>query len=1021
MIEVSRTRCLFIFLGLLIICMTATAGEGPQISVEADTAWLIAGDPGEAVVTATVTNGSNPQAGAEVVFSCDPARGSFSRTTLATDAEGKAVTRFIPGTKSGDVVVSAVWGEGDGSVSDECEVGIDHAAPYRIQSIECNDEVTAGSTTEITLSMEDEYGNLIDDRRSAENVTFYVGSPDDGAHFGGGEKEITVQVDGSGEVRAPLTTDTVAGENIVYIALPGAVKDRYLTILGIGEPIPYTLNAVVDPDERWVPANGEGVFVITYFVQDRYGNPCNGTAIVVNTSLEKEEDRTIHTNRAGRAAISYGPKDSVGEVTITAKTLENESLSDTQVVEFTSTEPVQMVLSAYPQMMPSGDVPNAKPAQVMAKVMDAKGNPVEGETVTFTIKSHYGDTQVELPQWEGTEEDTTTANTDERGYAVAPLWPGSFTGNGYPTAHAGCWVEAVWNSYQEPLNLNWTNVPYLSVITNVTPPKAAWNETVEVNITLIGNGYKLEPKKVNAVICTDRSGSMLHNDPDRMHSVREAGKEFVASVDEGDKVGLVTFGRNTGNYNQIDEPGESSFRDPESYTDNWYDVPKQYLDYATVDLALTEDHSLVKAELDSIVPDSGTPLRYGLYRAIKELSGEGNSEVDPGAIKAAILLSDGDYNWYGDPLARGDPDGYWREYWVWDSFLKGHYEKVWVPIDNPEDYGDLMRGYYSFTDLSDAEQNLSVYARNNGVLIYAIGYDDDLSSDGTGTLKRLAESTAVNIDEEILTGRYYSGTAANIEEIYRSIAGELREEAGVNTTLALDFKDVTVSTNTSEWTVPGNEAFSYVPSTREDKVWFNGDGVEGYPKTYDDRENWSKGELYFNVGTIKLNQTWQTTFHLKVLPNPDAIGNVKILDNNSVLTFNDGKDDLKIPNTYLTVMRALNNTPLGNASLDLQDLEVTGVTRQNLDLAWTLNYTGNSTVTETIEYRSEHGSWAQAGTRTAGKGEKREEARLDIRDLPLTLYDIRVVADTEDAGSRYCITDADLRKLLNEKTYIKME
>lgn len=1036
--EVSRTRCLFIFLGLLIICMAATAEEVPSISVEADTEWLVAGSTGEAVVTATVTNGSSPQAGAEVVFSCDPVLGSFSRTTLVSDADGEAVTRFIPGTKSGSVVISAVWNEADGSVSGECEVGIDHAAPYRIHSFECDDEVTAGSTTEIVLSMEDEYENLIDDRHGAENVTFYVGSPGDGAHFGEGKKEITVQVNGSGGVSATLTTDTVAGENIVYIDLPGVVRDRYLTILGIGEPIPHTLNAVVDPNDRWVPANGEDVFVITYSVQDRYGNPCNSTAIVVNTSLEKEEDRTIHTNRAGRATITYGPKDSVGEVTIIAKTLENESLSDTQVVEFTSTEPVQMVLSAYPQMMPSGDVPNAKPAQVMAKVMDAKGNPVEGETVTFKISYSFGDTErhAEGPHWEGESESetTTTAVTDERGYAVALLYPGKFTGSGRSPAHAGCEIEAVWDSYPaQTVRLEWTNVPYLSVITNVTPPKAAWNETVEVNITLIGNGYKLQREPVDVVLVVDESGSMAWNNAGKNPSLSEktrlgeakaAAKDFVdqMDLDSGyDQIGLVTFS-------------------------NGADLVQE----------LTDSKSAVTGEIDDMNAVGATNMRKAFYLAIKHLKESGRED----SIKAVILMSDGEWNKDGTPLAQGigwkegyefsgnelEPDNYRyydklgggekREKGQWwlnrklllNRPIRGAYDKNDKPT--PEEASSIFGGIYDDDDIywrssltfyengQFTTQNMSIYATYGDdeaeqVRLYTIGFASDLSR-VEPYLEILSNSTR---------GRYtWAGNEAELKEVYSEIAGELREEAGVNTTLVLDFTNVKVSTNTSEWTVPGKEVFSYVPDTREDKVWFNGTrvGGEGYPKIYDDEGNWSKGELYFNVGTIWLNQTWQTSFHLNVLPNSNAIGNVRILDENSILTFNKD-DELKIPDTYLTVMRALNNTPLGNATLDLRDLEVTGVTRQNLDLAWTLNYTGNSTVTETIEYRPKYGSWATAETRTAGKGEKHEEARLDIRDLPLTVYDIRVVADTEDAGSRYCITDADLRKLLNEKSYIMIE
>ena len=47
-----------------------------------------------------------------------------------------------------------------------------------------------------------------------------------------------------------------------------------------------------------------------------------------------------------------------------------------------------MLLTASPQTMPSRDVKDAITSTLFAKVIDAKGNPVDGEVVTFTLSSY---------------------------------------------------------------------------------------------------------------------------------------------------------------------------------------------------------------------------------------------------------------------------------------------------------------------------------------------------------------------------------------------------------------------------------------------------------------------------------------------------------------------------------------------------------------------------------------------------------------------------------------------------------
>ncbi len=74
----------------------------------------------------------------------------------------------------------------------------------------------------------------------------------------------------------------------------------------------------------------------------------------------------------------------------------------------------------------------------------------------------------------------------------------------------------------------------------------------------------------------------------------------------------------------------------------------------TVDKTLNNNgFAAVKTALNNIVPDHGTPMRSAIYKSVNEIKARGRNST---AIQAIILLSDGDYNWYGDPLHEGQAD-----------------------------------------------------------------------------------------------------------------------------------------------------------------------------------------------------------------------------------------------------------------------------------------------------------------------------------------------------------------------------
>jgi len=216
--------------------------------------------------------------------------------------------------------------------------------------------------------------------------------------------------------------------------------------------------------------------------------------------------------------LTYGPKTSIGKITITARSGLNSSVTCSKEVMFISQEPVDMQFTAVPDTMPSRDVDEDSHAELRAKVIDENGNPVEGELVTFSmgspqyLENYTITTQPELS--------ATSAISDSEGFAIVNFLPGAFTTNwadiNYdPTATGSVSVTAHWEnqprnlSATHNLTVSWKNYPYLSLETAVYPETVNVTDTVDVMIKLIGDGWALQPNPIDVVLCTDRSGSML--------------------------------------------------------------------------------------------------------------------------------------------------------------------------------------------------------------------------------------------------------------------------------------------------------------------------------------------------------------------------------------------------------------------------------------------------------------------------------------------------------------------------------
>ena len=173
----------------------------------------------------------------------------------------------------------------------------------------------------------------------------------------------------------------------------------------------------------------------------------------------------------------------------------------------------------------------------------------------------------------------------------------------------------------------------------------------------------------------------------------------------------------------------------------------------------------------------------------------------------------------------------------------------------------------------------------------------------------------------------WAGDEEELDTLYTKIAGELKEEAGVGIEMDLPFDDVKVATNTSSWTIEGKEIFDYVPNTDERKYWFT-NSSEIYQYERDDTDNWSAGEIGFDIGTMKLNQAWESTFHLKVLNTTWNVGRITLFDQDDTIQFSDGTNwfTLSLPTTFITCLGGQSETQIATEEAGY---DITSITNES--------------------------------------------------------------------------------------------
>jgi hypothetical protein len=390
---------------------------------------------------------------------------------------------------------------------------------------------------------------------------------------------------------------------------------------------------------------------------------------------------------------------------------------------------------------------------------------------------------------------------------------------------------------------------------------------------------------------------------------------------------------------------------------------------------------------------------------------------NPSTIQALIVMTDGQYNQDGDPLARG----------------RAHADEG--------NYGGL-REWYIIPDLgdkNDPRQNLSEYASQNTIRIYTVTFGTDAAIQPGKPLYETMDIIAAT------TGgtHYHAKDGSELKDVYASIAGQLQQTAGGNTQVTLDFSKAKIND------VPGGDTIlnytTYItnisnPVKSTDSTYITKTNLStsgklsnypGYPMARDDTSAWAAKQMNFTVGEMQLNDVWSATFRL----NLTRAGKIELFGANdpSEIAFTDistgSTTHMAIPPLQCNVLESPLKLPFGDATLVVKDLSVTnnGPDPNILTLTWKTTYNGNNTAMEVVSYRNKdisnsHDITVPGGTLFTSKVEDKVSIlTVDTTTWIAGSYDIMVKPSAPDAMNPVAANKDWNKKESPDKKYIKLE
>jgi len=605
----EKAWMLIIIISLLFLVGTVEAAI--QVSVTGNSSWIVAGSGSSAVYTLTVTDStSGPLQGANVAFSVDPAFGYMNPASVITNSNGQAVSTFTVNTKSGTAQIFANIAAL--ALSTPILQNIDHGvlSPKFTPATG-----TVGAIIPFNVSITDQWGNPIDNRRGDDTVSLYVTCPlpNDCAFIGNGHS-FSSQPDSNGNLPIPLQLGTKSGLTAIVMSPVQDLGEQVFMIDAIaGDP---ALKIDISPSSLTAPVN-TGVFSFIYTISDNFDNPVANEPVHIVTSLGEMLD--TQTNAVGKTPLlSYGPKSTVyNAININAT---SGNLTNNVTVAFSTAETKNMVLYVLPQSLPSLDVDPSSHADVVGKVVDAYGNPISGQTLAYSLTCSAPDSEDAAPYLTN-----YGGQTNDNGYVETIFIPGSF--NSTTDKKGSCQLAANWNdnpSYpQQTVTLTWVNYPYVSIYTGVPQQTVHINDTIDVTISIVGSGKEPKGGPVSVMLDLDASSNFA-NQGNRVDKAKNATATFV---------------KNLSSHNALNQLGLVSYGD---------------VDNEVLHLSPTDNHALVLSNINGTFLNMSGGVSGGITveRSIDEAVVRLMGPPPPNKVRAIVSLGDSAYTNNNGVLAR---------------------------------------------------------------------------------------------------------------------------------------------------------------------------------------------------------------------------------------------------------------------------------------------------------------------------------------------------------------------------------
>jgi hypothetical protein len=976
-VHMRANAVILVIIGLLLL--VGTVGAVITVQVSGNQSWLVAGSGSSAAYTVTVTNttsGSVPIDGASITFSVDPRYGTMSPTIVTTNSAGQAFSTFTVNTKSGvaPILASISYSGSNGpfTMTQTIPQNIDHGSPFYdftisppIFTYPAQGNVTSQVPFNVTIL--DQWGNPIDNRRGNHYVGLHVSSPQvpDDSNFVGYGQDIYLPLNANGTLSVLVKLTTKSGSNkILMDNFEGKISSQTAEIMAVASGVPYDLKGIIyggtGPDQNVLPANNRDKFTIDYYIYDKYGNAMPGKSIWMNTNLSDpnpsidETMPTLHTSDSnGLIRFYYGPKISILTSNITAIAEENSTLRKYLIAKFISSEnPSNLFLVVNPQTMASfeSDASTTRQAKVIAILNDEFGNPISNKDILFTISppSTVLPNTNPGPSFEiGYQSLSETAKTDVNGNAILTFYSGSFVKEGdigyTESATGSCTVTATYTNgtstlTSNPVIVEWKNFAYLSVVVNATPKTVFLNDTIDVNIKITGDGYKMVRSPITVMLDMDTTSNMNAaasgdtNGLNRFENAKIAGKHFVGTMNSSDQIGLVTYG--------------------------YY--PNNLLWQLVTNITYNKDR--VNTSITNLINQGGldVSIRDSIHEAVTRITTNPTRPADE--VAAIITLGDSGYK-------SGDLDPMVLETWT-----------------------------------------------QNKIRIYTIQYVSSANGCNTGDSKVAAMHTLADSAGGI------PFCCTNKNEVYQAledIKQNLSTIAGVNTSMNLDFQNVHINSTSFNGTMNGTDVFDYVfigpeiapqpihyPDRRTSIIW-----TDNNQSVVDQTNEWNNyGTLNFTIGTIHIHETWQTTYQLRVKHE----GIIDLFGSGSTISYNGNPGTLKLPTTIITAVNSSIPHGLQSGTLEVTNLNPDGGNyTDNVPMTWNLKYTGFDKVTETYWYSFKNQPFVQFGgvsnipngTYTPLTNPDYTSTKMDVTSFPMGEYRIKVIAyvpgipPAEDSGA----------------------